>query len=169
MISWNRLFASSGMLLACTWAAGCNRAAPRAEPPPPKVMVQQPVQRDLVDYDQYHGWLDAVATVELRSRVRGQIQKVGFSDGQLVKAGDVLFEIDPRPFQADAERAKNQLRIYKAQLSRAVLEEKRVQDLYAKAGATDKERDIAVAATESLRAQVDAQGKEMKMKELDVE
>jgi RND family efflux transporter MFP subunit len=132
-------------------------------------MVRQPVQQQMVDYDQYHGWLDAVATVEVRSRVRGHIQKVNFTDGQLVKEGEVLFEIDPRPFQADAERAKNQLRIFKAQLARAVLEEKRIQDLYAKAGATDKERDIAVANTESLKAQVDAQGQEIALKELDVE
>src|SRR3954471_12061989 len=82
--------------------AGCKPSATRAEPPPPKVMVQQPVKHDLVDYDQYHGWLDAVATVDVRARVRGHIQKVAFTDGQLVKAGEALFEIDPRPFQADA-------------------------------------------------------------------
>ena len=155
--------------LACASLTGCKPAATRAEPLPPKVMVQEDVQQDLVDYDQYHGWLDAVATVEVRARVRGHIQKVGFTDGQLVKAGDALFEIDPRPFQADAERAKQQLRIYKAQLVRAATEEKRLKDLYAKGGAADKEVDIAVAATESLRAQIDAQAQEIQLKELDVE
>src|SRR3954452_12564006 len=169
MISPKQSLTSVALLLACASLAGCKPAPTRAEPPPPKVMVQQAVQQDMVDYDQYHGWLDAVATVEVRSRVRGHIQKVNFTDGQLVKEGEVLFEIDPRPFQADAERAKNQLRIFKAQLARAVLEEKRIQDLYAKAGATDKERDIAVATTESLKAQVDAQGQEITLKELDVE
>jgi RND family efflux transporter MFP subunit len=148
---------------------GCERTAPRAEPPPPKVMVQQPEQRQLVDYDQYHGWLDSVASVDVRSRVRGEIQKVGFTDGQLVQEGQLLFQIDPRPFQADVDRAKNQLRIYKAQLDKAQLEQKRVQDLYAKGGATDKERDTAIATTESLKAQVDAQGQEIKLKELDLQ
>ena len=155
--------------LACAGLTGCKPPATRAEPPPPKVTVQLPAQRELVDYDTYHGWLDSVATVDVRSRVRGNIEKVGFTDGQLLEVGDLLFQIDPRPFQADAERAKQQLRIYKAQLERAILEEKRVQELFAKGGATDKERDIAVAATESLRAQVDAQTQEIKLKELDVE
>jgi RND family efflux transporter MFP subunit len=169
MIFRNKPLALFALSLASLALTGCKPTATRAEPPPPKVMVRQPVQQQMVDYDQYHGWLDAVATVEVRSRVRGHIQKVNFTDGQLVKEGEVLFEIDPRPFQADAERAKNQLRIFKAQLARAVLEEKRIQDLYAKAGATDKERDIAVANTESLKAQVDAQGQEIALKELDVE
>jgi len=155
--------------LALVPLAGCKPAATRAEPPPPKVTVQQAVQQELVDYDQYHGWLDAVATVDVRARVRGHIQKVEFTDGQMVKAGQVLFQLDPRPFVADAERAKQQIRIYKAQLARAETEEKRVKELFAKGGAADKEVDIAVAATESLRAQIDAQTQEIQLKELDVE
>jgi RND family efflux transporter MFP subunit len=155
--------------LACVGLVGCKPAATRAEPPPPKVMVQQPVQRDLIDYDQYHGWLDAVASVDVRARVRGHIQKVAFGDGQMVKAGDLLFEIDPRPLVAEAERSKQQLRIYKAQLTRAVSEEARLKDLYKKGGAADKEVETAVAATESLRAQIDAQTQEIALKDLDVE
>lgn len=169
MITRIKPLAFVALSLACIGLTGCKPPAARAEPPPPKVQVQHAVQLDLVDYDQYHGWLDAVATVEVRARVRGHIQKVEFKDGQLVKAGDVLFEIDPRPFQADAERAKQQLRIYKAQLVRAATEEKRLKDLYAKGGAADKEVDIAVAATESLKAQIDAQTQEIQLKELDVE
>jgi RND family efflux transporter MFP subunit len=149
--------------------AGCKPAATRAEPPPPKVMVQQPVQRDLVDYDQYHGWLEAVASVDVRSRVRGHIQKVDFTDGQIVASGHVLFEIDPRPLVAEAERSKQQLRVYKAQLTRAASEEARLKDLYKRGGAADKEVETAVAATESLRAQIDAQAQEIRLKDLDVE
>ena len=169
MVSRNHPIAASWMLVACVSLGACDRTPPRAEPPPPKVMVQQPEQRKLVDYDEYHGWLDSVASVDVRSRVRGNIQEIGFTDGQLVKEGQMLFQIDPRPFQADVDRAKNQLRIYKAQLDKAVLDEKRILELYGKGGATDKERDSALATTESLRAQVDAQGQEIRLKGLDVE
>lgn len=169
MISRNRALTFVALSLACAAAAGCKPAATRAEPPPPKVMVQQPVRRELVDYDQYHGWLDAVASVDVRSRVRGHIQKVSFTDGQIVEAGQLLFQIDPRPLEAEAERSKQQLRIYKAQLVRAVSEEARLKDLYKKGGAADKEVETAVAATESLKAQIDAQTQEIRLKDLDVE
>jgi RND family efflux transporter MFP subunit len=169
MIARHPSLTSFWTFLACVSLAGCKPGTPRSEPPPPKVTVQQVQHRDLVDYDQYHGWLDAVATVEIRSRVRGHIQKVAFTDGQLVQAGQLLFQIDPRPFQAEVDRAKHQLRIAQAQLNRASLEEKRLKELYAKAGATDKEVETAVAATESIRAQSDAQAQEIRFKELDLE
>jgi multidrug efflux system membrane fusion protein len=169
MVCRNHFLASMWMLVGCACLlAGCERGAPRAEPPPPKVTVQLPAQRELVDYDEYHGWLEPVASVDVRSRVRGNIDKVGFTDGQLVDVGQLLFQIDPRPFEADAQRAKDQLRIYKAQLDKAQLDEKRMLELYAKGGATDKERDSALATTESLRGQVAAQGQEIQLKELDL-
>src|SRR4051812_44334007 len=64
-----------------SWGAGCDKAAARAEPPPPKVSVAHPEVREVVDYDNYNGWLDAANTVEVRARVRGHIQKIHFSDG----------------------------------------------------------------------------------------
>src|SRR4051812_6918628 len=80
---------------------GCEKPVARAEPPPPKVSVAHPTVHQMVDVDQYNGWLDAVETVEVRARVRGHIQKVHFTDGQQVKKGDLLFELDPRPFESD--------------------------------------------------------------------
>src|SRR4051812_37404462 len=107
-----------GFLIAAMVAAGvltlsgCDSAPPRAEPPPPKVSVAKPELRQVVDSDQYNGWLRAAETVDIRSRVRGHLDKIQFTDGDMVKQGQLLFELDPRPMQADIERAKDQVKIY---------------------------------------------------------
>ena len=76
---------------------------------PPTVAVSQPVQRDIVEWDEYTGRFDAVETVELRARVSGHLTEVRFKDGQLVKQGDLLFVIDPRPFERALEQARAEL------------------------------------------------------------
>src|SRR3954470_19825391 len=99
---------NSLLLSAVTCAAiliGCDSAAQRTEPPPPKVSVANPQMKQLTDYDQYNGWLQPVATVEVRARVRGHLEKVHFVDGDIVKKGQLLFELDPRPFQSDIDRS----------------------------------------------------------------
>src|SRR5690349_10463368 len=87
---------------------GCDKPAARAEPPPPKVTVTHPEARQIVAADDYNGWMDALATVEVRSRVRGYIEKINFTDGQIVQKGQILFELDPRPFQAEIGAAEDQ-------------------------------------------------------------
>ena len=73
--------------------------------------VAHPVVRSLVDEDDYNGWLEASQTVELHGQVRGQIEKIHFKDGDLVRQGQLLFELDPRPFEAalHAGRGRGQL------------------------------------------------------------
>ena len=85
---------------------GLRLGPPRAEPPPPKVTVARPEMRQVVDYDQYNGWLQPVETVDIRSRVRGHLDKIHFTDGDLVKKDQLLFELDPRPIQADVDRPR---------------------------------------------------------------
>jgi RND family efflux transporter MFP subunit len=158
-------------LVTASWLVagfGCDAAPPRAEPPPPKVTVAQAVVQELVDYDQYNGWLDATATVDIRSRVRGHVDKVHFTDGQLVEAGQLLFELDPRPFEAEVSRAQDQLRIYQAQTNRALKEEVRVKDMHSKDVASEMELEIAIADARSLEAQSDAQAQEIVRKQLDL-
>jgi RND family efflux transporter MFP subunit len=88
---------------------GCEAAKPpMAETPPPAVTVSQPVVRDVIDYDEYEGRIAAIAaipTVEVRARVRGHLIKIHFQDGQIVKENDLLFEIDPRTYEAELEGA----------------------------------------------------------------
>ncbi len=74
--------------------------------PPAVVSVSQPIEREVADYDDYEGTIAAVDTVQVRARVQGMLTKVFFKDGQIVKAGDRLFQIDPRPYQATLDSAK---------------------------------------------------------------
>ena len=75
-------------------------------PAPTPVTVSQPVEREVTDYADFTGRTAAVDSVEVRARVWGYLDKVNFKEGALVKKGDVLFEIDPRPYQADAEAGR---------------------------------------------------------------
>ena len=105
-------------VLAAAAAMGlcaCEKPAARTEPPPPKVSVARPELRQVVDFDPYNGWLQAVESVDVRSRVRGHLDKIHFQDGDLVKKGQLLFELDPRPLQADIDREKDQVKVYEAQ------------------------------------------------------
>src|SRR5437762_9320912 len=86
--------------------AGCGRRSSQAAPPPPVVSVVQPVSREIVEWDEYIGRLESPETVELRARVSGYLDKVHFQEGKEVKKGDLLFTIDPRPYQAEYDRAE---------------------------------------------------------------
>lgn len=103
-------------------AAGCHRGAPKpaAAAAPPSVDVAKPVVREITEWDEYTGRLEAVDTVEVRPRVSGYLESVHFKEGQIVKKGDLLFVIDPRPFRAalaaaEAEAAGAQTRLELAQ------------------------------------------------------
>jgi multidrug efflux system membrane fusion protein len=103
----------------------CGQGTPPA-PPAPQVTVATPVKRQIVDLDEYVGRFVAVDAVEIRARVSGYLEKIHFTDGQLVKAGDLLMTVDQRPFQAAADqaradlaRAKSQADLTQADLARA--------------------------------------------------
>src|SRR5438270_7924469 len=83
---------------------GCREKAP-PPPPPPAVTVARPVEREVIEWDEYQGRLDAVDSVEVRARVSGLIVSEPFVEGALVKKGDLLVEIDVRPFRADLDSA----------------------------------------------------------------
>jgi RND family efflux transporter MFP subunit len=87
---------------------GCG-AKPPAAPPPPTVSVAPVLQREISEWDEFSGRLEAVDQVEIRPRVAGYIKRVAFTEGREVRKGEVLFEIDPRPYQADLDRAQAQL------------------------------------------------------------
>ena len=71
--------------------------------------MSQPLQREIVEWDEYTGRFDAIETVEIRARVSGYLNEVHFKDGQQVKQGDLLFVIDPRPFERTLEQARAEL------------------------------------------------------------
>ncbi len=110
-IAWLSAFV---LLLAACSEAPKKAAAP---PPPPQVTVVKPVMRTVVDHDEYVGRFVAVASVEIRARVSGYLDKVHFTDGQIVKEGDLLFTIDRRPFQHALEQARGELERARAVLA----------------------------------------------------
>src|SRR5438445_9958622 len=119
-----------GMILPLTVAlTGCSSEPTAATPEARKVSVLHPEARTLTDSEEFNGWLAPDKKVEVRARVRGHIKKVHFTDGQVVKNGDLLFELDPRPIEADIGKEKDQLRIFEAQKVAADKEEARLRGL----------------------------------------
>jgi RND family efflux transporter MFP subunit len=149
--------------------SGCAPEVTAAKPEPPKVTVRTPEMREVVDYKEYNGSTAASATVEVRARVRGHIDKVNFTDGQLVKEGDLLFELDPRPFQLEIEAAKEQLNLDQAQLEAAIQDETRQKDLWEKQAAKKVDLDKAIATRKSWDAKIEIAKQAISSKELDVE
>jgi RND family efflux transporter MFP subunit len=147
-------YALSGLLLLM---AGCGQQQPAAAPPPPpKVTVSQPINREVVEWEEYTGRLEAVESVEVRARVNGYLQSIHFKNGATVKQGDLLFVIDPRPYQAELERAKAELGLANARLERTSKDLARAQMLVRSRAVSEEEVDTRVAdqrqAQESVQA-----------------
>src|SRR5882757_10567288 len=126
-----RLVSVSGWVVA--WltlfsASGCgNSGSAQTAPPPPEVSVAQVLQKRVTDWDEFTGRLQAVQTVEIRPRVSGYIDLVAFTEGKVVKRGELLFIIDPRPYKADRDRAAADLKRFRTTLDLARIEQERVQ------------------------------------------
>ena len=86
----------SGPLLGCA-------AKPAAPPPPPSVSVAPALEREIAEWDEFSGRFEAVDQVEIRPRVSGYIKRIAFAEGKDVRKGEVLVEIDPRPYRADLD------------------------------------------------------------------
>jgi RND family efflux transporter MFP subunit len=96
------------LLLAALPAAGCAKAPAAAGPKTVEVVVTHPIAAEVTDFEDFTGRLDAVKTVDIRARVSGYVTEVPFKEGDFVKNGSLLFQIDPRPYEAvrDAARAR---------------------------------------------------------------
>jgi multidrug efflux pump subunit AcrA (membrane-fusion protein) len=103
------------LLAACDSKPVGNAAAPM----PASVTVSKPIQKSITEWDEYTGRFTAVETVEIRARVSGFIESIHFRDGQIVKQGDLLFVIDPRPYQSVVDQATANLAVAKAQMPQA--------------------------------------------------
>jgi RND family efflux transporter MFP subunit len=96
-------------LQACDRPQAQNKAESKAAAPLPVVTTSRPLVSDVIEWDEYTGRFEAVASVEIRARVSGYVDKIDFIDGQSVKKGDLLFVIDPRPFERVLATAKAEL------------------------------------------------------------
>lgn len=159
-----QVLASFSLPLLVLALAGCHPAAQQAPPaqPPMPVAVGHPLTKEIVDYDEFTARLSAVESVEIRARVNGYLQKVNFKDGAEVKKGDLLYIIDPRPYQADLDRAQAELARAQSQLDLTENDFKRAQDLFKTKAISAEEFDTrsknwgsASAALKSAQASVE--------------
>ncbi len=136
--------------------AGCGRSGGAAQgpPPPPQVSVAAVIEKRVKDWDEFTGRFQAVETVEIRPRVSGYIDKVAFQEGGQVKQGDLLFVIDPRPYQADYDRAAADLKRYKTALELARIESTRVQRLRESGAVSQEELDERTSTVAQAEANV---------------
>jgi RND family efflux transporter MFP subunit len=133
-------------LLLVALLSGCGPDASNVvETPPPPVTVSQPVARDVIEQDEYEGRIGAVETVEVRARVRGHLTKVNFQAGDMVEEGKLLYEIDPRTYQAALDGAKAQEKAAEAASQYATSEYNRTRTLVTKNAASREELEVWAA------------------------
>jgi RND family efflux transporter MFP subunit len=138
-------------------ACGRNEAAEsHAAPPAPQVTVAAAIARKVTEFDEFTGRFEAVERVEVRPRVSGYISSVNFKEGSEVKKGDVLFVIDPRPYQAERDKAAAGLAQARSQLVLAKSERERGTKLLAQHAISQEEYDTRTAGSEQAEANVQA-------------
>lgn len=142
-------------IVAATLLVSCS-PKPQAVPMVPEVLVQTVSPQKVQITTSWIGTLDGSANVQIKPRVAGYLLKTNFSAGTLVKAGDVLFEIDDRPFVAALEQAKANLSKAMAVQQEKELESKRQQTLFAQKAASERDRDVAVKNNQAALAEVQA-------------
>lgn len=159
------------MAVALATLAGCDRGGQqqRAAQMMPTVTVAKPVQRTVVDYDEYVGRFVAVDSVEIRSRLSGYLSAIHFTDGQLVKKGDLLFTIDRRPFEIVLEQMRANLAQARANLSFAEGDLQRGQALLSNKTITEQTYDQRTQAKNVATAAVAAQEAMVNSAELDLD
>jgi RND family efflux transporter MFP subunit len=162
-------FSSALCAHLAVFIAGCSEPPAAQSPEAPKVSVMLPAERQLSDHEEFNGWMEADHTVEVRARVYGHIQKIHFINGQYVKAGDLLFELDPRPFKAEIGRTEDTLKVYEAQKTAADKEEARLRILLTKGGASVQQVEKAEADALALAAQISATQNEIARANLELE
>lgn len=143
-------------ILALTVLSACGGAAPPAAPPPPEVTVATPLQREVVDWDDYTGRFVAPQDVEIRARVNGVITAIHFRDGQDVAQGQPLFTIDPRPYRAQLAQAEAQIARAQAALTNARQVTARSRALASAQAVSKEELETNIAAERAAAADLAA-------------
>ena len=164
---------TSGLAMALAvivLATGCApTSAQQAAPPPPQVTVASVIERDVTEWDEFTGRLQAVDSVEVRPRVSGLVSAVRFDEGAIVRRGDLLFQIDPRPFQAEVDRLRAELTRARATGQRAASELVTAEKLRAENAIAKEEHDRRAAFAQESTAQTAAVEAALRAAELNLE
>jgi RND family efflux transporter MFP subunit len=144
------LAAALSLFLALALAACSGNGPP--PPAPINVIAAKPLKRKVVDWDDFVGHFEAVNSVDLRPRVSGYLQSINFRDGQMVHKGDLLFVIDPRPYQALLDQAKGQEAHARSAETDANVELTRAKKLLADGAISQQEYQTRLATAEQATA-----------------
>ena len=146
-----------GALLVCLFfAMGCSRKQAQVQPDAPEVLVTTVTPRDVPRVLERVATLDGFINANINAQVQGYIVSRDYQEGSSVKKGDLLFQIDPRPFEAALAQAKGTLAKDKANQVKSDADEKRAIDLFNKKVISDQERDTAIAAAQAGKANIEA-------------
>lgn len=142
------------LALAAALLAGCREPEPPPPPPPPLVEVTDVIQRDVPVYQEWIGTLDGMVNAQILAQVTGYLVKVAYQEGQPVRKGDLLYEIDPRTFQATLNEARSNLARQEAVLKTARLDMNRIERLLPQNAVSVRDRDNAVGREAAAEAMV---------------
>jgi len=162
------LIALATFLICLSFSAGCSRKPAQTGPPPPEVLVTTVTPQDVPRVLERVATLDGFINANINAQVQGYIVSRDYQEGSVVKKGDLLFQIDPRPFEAALAQAKGTLAKDKANQVKADADKKRAMDLSNKKVISDQERDTATAAADSTRANVEADEAAVKQAEINL-
>jgi len=156
------------MVIAMLFATGCSRKPAQVAVNAPEVLVTTVTPQDVPRVLERVATLDGFINANINAQVQGYIVSRDYQEGSVVKKGDLLFQIDPRPFEAALAQAKGTLAKDKANQVKADADEKRAMDLFNKKVISDQERDTATAAAQAGRANIEADEAAVKQAELNL-
>ena len=159
------------MVLVCLWlgASGCKQGQEAVAPPPPtEVQVAEVVQQDVPVYQEWVASMDGMVNAVILAQVQGYLIRQAYREGDFVRKGDLLFEIDPRPFQAVLDEARAALAKQKAVLTTAQANLDRILPLAAVNAVSQRDKDNAVGSVQSAEAQVLAARAQVRKAALDL-
>src|SRR6201987_2553205 len=146
----------AALLIFLVFSTACSRKPAQTAPPPPEVLVTTVQPQDVPRVLERVATLDGFINANINAQVQGYIISRDYKEGSIVKKGDLLFQIDPRPFEAALAQAKGTLAKDQANKVKADADKKRAIDLFQKKVISDQERDTAIAAADSTTANVEA-------------
>jgi RND family efflux transporter MFP subunit len=155
-----------------SWVAAASLASAQggpAQPPPPPVTVAKPVVKDIVERTDFIGRFEAIDQVDIRARVSGYLDKVHFQDGTFVKAGDLLFTIDPRPYRNALEQSQSAVTSSQVRLEFAQSDLDRAEQLRRTGNIPDQLFDQRRQAFLTAKAELDRAQAALRQAQLDVE
>jgi RND family efflux transporter MFP subunit len=156
------------LVVAALATASCSRKAPQAGPPPPEVLVTTVQPRDVPRVLERVATLDGFINANINAQVQGYIVSRDYQEGSVVKTGDLLFQIDSRPFEAALAQAKGTLAKDQANQIKAEADKKRAIDLFNKKVISDQERDTFFATADATTANVEADAAAVKQAEINL-